>query len=393
MLDFNFFFPTRLIFGAGKFQSLGEQVSGLGKRAMLVTYPSQSLAEVTAQAVDLLKEHGVSSVVYAEATANPTHTLVNQGAEVARGEKCDVVIGLGGGSPMDTAKAIAVAAPEELDIWKIYEGAPITHASLPVVAIPTTAGTGSEATFYAVISNRQLHRKEGFARPQFFPKVSIIDPLLTVSLPPVMTAATGMDALTHAIEAYTSRLASPISDLFAAEAIHLTGSYLRRAVYNGKDIEARTNMLLANTLAGIAITHADTCLAHVIGEAVGAVFNTGHGLSVSITLPAAMEYNCMANMAKYASITRLLGEDPGGLSDREAARKSAAVVRNLMSDIGIPAGLAALGVIGDMSEVLQLVNRPGMDASNPRPADSLAFETLLKGSLSPAMSYWEAGGI
>jgi alcohol dehydrogenase class IV len=393
MPDFNFYFPTRLIFGVGKFKSLGEQVSSLGKRAMLVTYPSQSLAETIARAVKQLKEHNVSTIVYAEVTANPTHSIVNRGAEIARREKCDVVIGLGGGSPMDTAKAIAVAAPEGLDIWKIYEGAPITHASLPVVAVPTTAGTGSEATFYAVISNRELHRKEGFARPQFFPKISIIDPLLTVSLPPAMTAATGMDTLTHAIEAYTSRLATPVSDLFAAEAIRLTGLYLRRAVYNGKDIEARTNMLMANTLAGIAITHADTCLAHVIGEAVGAVFNTGHGLSVSISLPAAMEYNCMANMAKYASITHLLGEDPVGLSDREAARKSASVVRNLMSDIGIPAGLEALGVKGDLSEVIALVNRPGMDASNPRPADSLAFDTLLKGSLSPAMSYWEAGGI
>lgn len=393
MFNFNFYFPTRLIFGAGKFQSLGEEAGALGKRAMLVTYPSQSLSEPAAQAVALLKEHGVSSVVYAQATANPTHTCVNEGAAIARNEKCDLVIGLGGGSPMDVAKAIAVAAPEGLDIWKIYEGAPITHTSLPVVAVPTTAGTGSEATFYAVISNRELHRKEGFARPQFFPKVSIIDPLLTISLPPAMTAATGMDTLTHAIEAYTSRLASPASDLFAAEAIRLTGLYLRRAVYNGKDIEARTNMLLANTLAGVAIAHADTCLAHVIGEAVGAVFNTGHGLSVSITLPAVMEYNCMANMGKYASITRLMGEDDGFLSEREAVRKSASVVRNLMNDIGIPAGLAALGVSGDLSEVMALVNRPGMDASNPRPTGSAAFEILVKGSLSPAMSYWEVGGI
>ena len=389
---FNFYFPTRLVFGVGKFKSLGEEANGLGKRALLVTYPSQSLAEPTSQAVELLKQQGIGSVIYAKATANPTHTCVNEGAEIARNEKCDLVIGLGGGSPMDVAKAIAVAAPEELDIWKIYEGAPITHTSLPVVEVPTTAGTGSEATFYAVISNPELHRKEGFARQQFFPKVSIIDPLLTISLPPAMTAATGMDTLTHAIEAYTSRLASPVSDLFAAEAIRLTGLYLRRAVYNGQDIEARTNMLMANTLAGIAITHADTCLAHVIGEAVGAVFNTAHGLSVSITLPAAMEYNCMANMGKYAIITRLMGEDDGFLSEREAARKSALVVRNLMSDIGIPAGLAALGVGGDLDEVMTLVNRPGMDASNPRPANREAFELLIKGSLSPSMSYWEVGG-
>jgi alcohol dehydrogenase class IV len=387
---FNFYFPTRLIFGPGKFSTIGEEVGKLGKRALLVTYADNSQMDVVHQAVDLLKQAGVSTVLFAEAIANPTHTLVNKGSQLARQEQCDVVIGLGGGSAMDTAKGIAVAAPENVDIWKIYEGAPINEESLPVVAVPTTAGTGSEATYYTVISNRELHRKEGFARPQFFPKTSIVDPQLTVSLPPRITAETGMDTLTHAIEAYTSKLASPFSDLLAAEAIRLVGISLRQATSAGKDLEARSNMLLASTLAGIAITHADTCLAHVIGEAVGAVFNTGHGLSVSLALPAVMEFNCPVNQPKYASITRLLGEGDG-LSEHEAAKKSPALVRKLMSDLGLPAGLAALGV-SESSEVTELVNRPGTDASNPRPTDAKAFELLLKGSLSPAMSYWEFGG-
>ncbi|HMN62937.1 MAG TPA: iron-containing alcohol dehydrogenase [Anaerolinea sp.] len=213
---------------------------------------------------------------------------------------------------------------------------------------------------------------------------------LPVSLPPRMTAETGMDTLTHAIEAYTSRLASPISDLFAAEAIRLVGLYLRRAVANGSDLEARTHMLYANTIAGIAITHADTCLAHVIGEAVGAVFDTPHGLSVSLTLPAVMEYNCMANPAKYAGITRLLG---GGdtQNETEAARRSPALVRQLIRDIDLPSGLSALGV-SPSDEVSALANRPGMDVSNPRSANPQAFELLIAGSISPAMSYWEVGG-
>jgi alcohol dehydrogenase class IV len=389
-MEFNFYIPTRLVFGQGKFATLGEETSKLGKRALLVTYPSQSLSGIVKQAIELLAQHGVSTVVFAKATANPTHNMVNEGSQLARREGCDVVIGLGGGSPMDTAKAIAVAAPENEDIWKIYEGTPIHAESLPMVAVPTTAGTGSEATFYAVITNRELHRKEGFARQQFFPKVSIIDPLLTLSLPPRMTAETGMDTLTHAVEAYTSRLASPISDLFAAEAIRLVGTSLRRAVADGSDLQARTDMLYANTIAGIAITHADTCLAHVIGEAVGAVFDTPHGLSVSLTLPAVMEYNCMNNPAKYASITRLLGGG-AGLSEEEAARKSAGMVRQLIRDINLPSGLSSLGV-GVSDEVTALVNRPGMDASNPRPADASAFELLIAGSISPAMSYWEVGG-
>jgi alcohol dehydrogenase class IV len=389
-MEFNFHFPTRSVFGPGKVALVGEEVSKLGQRALLVTYPSRSLARVVEQVIGLLGQHGVSTVLFNEATANPTHTLVNRGSELARRESCDVVIGLGGGSPMDTAKAIAVAAPQEIDIWKIVEGQPITTESLPVVAIPTTAGSGSEATFYAVISHPGLHRKEGFARTQFFPRVSIIDPLLTVSLPPAMTAETGMDALTHAIEAYTSRFASPVSDLYAAEAIRLVHRSLRRCVENGGDVEARTTMLLANTLAGVAITHADTCLAHVIGEAVGAVFNTGHAVSVALTLPAVMEHNCLANATRYADIARMLGGGQG-MSDEAAARQSPGLVRQLIHDLGLPSGLAAIGV-SESDEVTALVNRPGMDASNPRPTDSKAFDLLIKGSLSPAMSYWAAGG-
>ena len=390
MEPYSFYFPSRLVFGAGKLAVIGEEVARLGKRALLVTYPSRSLAGVLQQVIDLLKQNGVESVVFAKATANPTHLVVDEGSALARQEGCDVVVGLGGGSPMDVAKMIAVAAPERVGIWQIFEGTPITTPSLPVVAVPTTAGTGSESTFYAVVSNRELHRKEGFARAQFFPKVSIIDPQLSLSLPARMTAETGMDALTHAIEAYTSRLASPVSDLFAAEAIRLVGQSLRQAVRQGDDLAARADMLHASTLAGVAITHGDTCLAHVIGEAVGAVFDTPHGLSVSLTLPAVMEHNCLANQAKYASITRLLGEG-SGLSDREAALQSPGLVRALIHDLDLPAGLAALGVV-ESDEVTALVNRPGMDASNPRPTSAQAFDLLIKGSLSPVMSYWEMGG-
>lgn len=386
---FQFFFPPRLVFGQGKFATLGDEACKLGRRALLVTYPSKSLSRFVEQALEMLRQSGVSCVIFNEATANPTHTLINKGSAMARQEGCDVVIGLGGGSAMDTAKLIATAAPRGLDIWEIFEKGIVVEEALPVVAVPTTAGSGSDATYYAVVSHPGLQRKEGFARPQFFPKVSIIDPLLTVSLPARMTAETGMDVLTHAVEAYTSRLASPISDLFAEEAIRLVGRYLRRAVENGSDLEARSGMLLGNTLAGVAITHADTCLAHVIGEAVGAVFNTGHALSVALTLPAVMEYNCMTNLPKYAAITRLFGDNER--NDLTAAKKSAELVRTLIHDLHLPAGLASLGVT-ESDQVTALVNRPGMDASNPRSTDPHAFALLIEGSLSPAMSYWAAGG-
>lgn len=388
MKNFDYFFPTKMVFGIGKFETLGEEVAVLGKRAMIVSYSGNSLAGLVDKAADMLKKNGVTPIIFNEVNINPDRKIVDRGRDLARQEKCEVIIGLGGGSPMDVAKAIAVVAVDNADIWKIFEGQPITQRPLPMVAIPTTAGTGSEATQFVVISDHEKHRKEGFARHQFYPTLSILDPLLTVSLPPAITAATGMDVLTHGIEAYTCRAATVATDIYAVEAIQMAAQYLRQAVYCGSDLEARSKMLWANTLAGMAITQSDTSLAHVIGEAVGAVYDTPHGLSVALALPAVMEFNCVANLEKYAHITRLMGEDVNGLSVREAALKSAACVRNLISDLGLPHGLASLGV-SDLTEVMELVNRPGMDCASPRPANSQDFEKLVQGSLSPAMSYWE----
>lgn len=391
MKDFGFYVPTRIVFGNGKFDVLGEEVSQIGKRALIVTYPGSALENWLDRAISLLENNGVSVVVYRQVDANPDHKLINRGGELARAENCDVVIGLGGGSAMDSAKGIAVVASENQDIWDIYEGAPITQETLPVVAIPTTAGTGSEATFFAVVSHRELKQKEGFALPQFFPRLSIVDPLMTLDLPPRITAETGLDALSHAIEAYYCKFATPVVDALAVQAIGLVSDNLRKAVYDGKDQVARYNMMLANTLAGMAITQSDSCLAHVIGEAVGGVYNTGHGLSVALCLPATMEYNSIAALEKFATIAELMGEDVSGLTLREAARQAPSAVRDLIEDLNLPLGLRAIDV-DDLTKVRQLVNRPGWDASSPRPAGPDDFELLLEACMEPAMSYWELGG-
>jgi len=237
-----------------------------------------------------------------------------------------------------------------------------------------------------------LKRKEGFARTQFYPTVSIVDPLLTLSLPPYMTAATGLDALSHAIEAYYCRASTPVVEALAARAIQLVSENLRRAVFNGNDLVARYNMMLANTLAGMAITQSDSCLAHVVGEAVGAVYNTGHGISVAVSLPATMEYNCFAAMEQMANIARWMGEDAFGMTTRQIAMLAPGAVRTLIQDTGLPLGLSALGV-SDTGEVMALMLRPGMDAASPRPAGQAEFELLMQACLSPAMSYWELGGV
>jgi alcohol dehydrogenase class IV len=324
MKDFGFLIPTRIVFGNGKFDVLGEEVSQLGKRALIVTYPGDTLENWLDRAVSFLTDNGVSVVVYRQVETNPDHKLINRGGELARTENCDVVIGLGGGSAIDAAKGIAV--------------------TLPVVAIPTTAGTGSEATFFTVVSHRELKQKEGFAKPQFFPRLSIVDPMLTLELPPRITAETGLDALSHAIEAYYCKFSTPVVEALAIQAIGLVSDNLRNAVYDGKDQVARYNMMLANTLAGMAITQSDSCLAHVIGEAVGGVYNTAHGLSVALCLPATMEYNSIAAMEKFATIAELMGEDSSHLSLRDAARRAPATIRELIEDLDLPLGLRAIDV-------------------------------------------------
>lgn len=389
---FTFNLPTRIEFGLEKFRTIGHEAARLGKKALIVSYQDKSLQPLIETCVRLLKEESVQCVLFEEAEANPVCQIVDRGRDAAIQNGCDLVIGLGGGSAMDVAKAVAVCAVEKVDVWKLVEGRSIEKKPLPLILAPTTSGTGSEVTQYAVISNRELKRKEGFGRQEFYPKVAVLDPLLTTGLPAPLTAATGMDALTHAIEAYTTKLTNPIADACAEKAIALVGKSLRTAVFSGGNIQARYDLMLASMLAGIAITHADTSLAHVIGEAVGAVFNTSHGLSVSLTLPAVMEYNCFSNLERFAVIAELLGEDVDGLSLREAAMLAPGAVRKLIEDVNLPLGLAALGV-SENDQVIALCCRPNMDASNLRPAARQDFEDLFQASLSPEMSIWELNGI
>lgn len=392
LTGFQYFMPTRVIFGPGKLQVVGEEVAKFGKRALLVTGKSSARKHGHLdRTVELLRKSGVDVVVFDQIEANPTNKTVNQGGELARREKCDVVIGLGGGSAMDAAKYIAVIAVEQIDCWAIVEGAEVKRSPLPMIAITTTAGTGSEVSQFAVLSVPELKRKDGTGKPYLYPTLSIVDPELTLTLPPFETAASGVDALAQAIEPFTSRFANKISDMFAMEAIRLVAQNLRRAVHNGEDLVARTNMHLANVLAGFSLTLVDTTIAHVIAEAVGAVYNTSHGASVALTLPAVMEFNCVTNLEKFAQIARLLGVNTEGMSLREAAFSVPEALRQLIRDVGLPQGLSALGVT-DIDPVVALASRPGLSASNPRSLDEKDIEMLVRASVDPAMSYWATIG-
>ena len=384
-----YFMPTRISYGLGKLDTIGEEVRPLGRKALLVTGRSSARKHgYLERALSSLDDSGVSVTVFDGVATNPSNETVDRGAQLALEQECDVIIGLGGGSALDVAKAISVVVTVGTDIWTLVEAGQVDRDVLPIVAVPTTAGTGSEATLYAVISNRALRRKDALGSPRIYPTLAILDPELTLSLDRFHTASSGMDVVTHAIEAYTSALSNEFSDILAIEAIRLAARNLRTAVWDGGNIPARSGMMIASTLAGMALSQADTTIAHTIGEAVGAIYNTDHGTSVTLTLPAVMEYNCVADIEKYAHITELMGECAGGSSMRERALRSAQVVRDLIEDVGLPLGLGALGV-SDISEVMPLVTRPGMADSNPRAIDNEGLERILVGSIPPAMSYWE----
>lgn len=373
----NYLMPVRIVADKNALDDIGEEVVGLGKKAFIVTGKNSARNQgYTQRVIDSLKKNNIDSVVYEKIEPNPDVVLINEGGEIARSENCDFVIGLGGGSAIDAAKGIAVVVSENKSIWDFVEGYEIKKDVLPIVAIPTTAGTGTETTPYSVISNKKIKRKDGFGSNFIFPKISILDPILTISLSPYYTASTGIDTLAHAIEAYTSVFASPISDLFAIEAIKLVGKNLRTAVADGKNIAARTNMLFASALAGVAIANPDTTIAHVIGEAVGAVYDTDHGVSIAIALPPVMEYNCVSNFNKYANITKLLEGDSFNLSLRDLAFKSADSVRNLIKDIKLPLRFSDIGV-KDNKEILALSLREGSSKSNPRSLSNKEFETII----------------
>jgi len=386
--QFAFHIPTRIEFGPGKSGLIAELVKGLGRKALLVSSKGKSLSKQLDKCRKNLAAEGIQSVPFYEVVTNPDNKIIDRGCRQAIEEGCDFIIGFGGGSAIDVAKGIAVTAVEDVKIWEIVEGRKLTRTPLPIVAVPTTSGTGSEVTQYAVISNPEKRMKEGIGEKEFYPVLAIVDPELTKSMPPELTAAVGLDALSHAIEGYTTRFTNPITDSLAESAIRLIGRSLRPAVFNGLNISARNDMMLGSLLAGIVITHADTSLAHVVGEAVGAVFNIHHGLAVALTLPAVMEFNCHTDIEKFKKIAEFLGEETAALSDRQAAELAPSAVRELIFDVDAPRGLAALGA-SENDHVLKLCTRPGWDASNLRSATEKDFISLIKGSLSPEMSYWK----
>lgn len=371
--SFEYFIPTKIYFENGSSQKIVE-VIGITKqdRALLVADPSIIKVGLIEGIAGAFNKAGVQFSIFEKIEPNPKAEAVELGAEMARGEGTTLIVGIGGGSALDTAKGIALRAKNEGFIMEYSrEGTRvIENRPLPIVAIPTTAGTGSEVTSVSVITDTRQNRKLVVASPFLFPKVALLDPLLTKTLPPRITAETGMDALTHAIESFTTLNEEPITDALSMGAIRLIANALYRAVANGDDLEARSRMLLGSTMAGMAFGVAGLGIAHSTAHALGGKLGIAHGLANAIMLPHVMRYNIISKPEKFRDIAETLGENTRDLPVLEAAYMSVEAVQKLMEATGIPRQLSTIGVKEDMIEILakDAVNDRGTFPRNPRKA-------------------------
>jgi 1,3-propanediol dehydrogenase/alcohol dehydrogenase len=289
-----------------------------------------------------LKGAGVACVLYAEIASDPTLDVAAAGALAAREAGADLIVALGGGSALDAGKAIAALVPAGADPGRL-DGCP-RGAALPLVSIPTTAGSGSEVSRVAVLIIPEKRLKLALSGDGLIPSVAILDPELTLTLPPYLTAITGLDALTHAMEAYLSLKASPQTDLFALSAIRRIGASFLSSVLNGRDKEARGAMLLGQAEAGLACSNAGAGLIHAMGRPLGAHFGLAHALASALLLPVVMEFNRPACEERMADMGLALGLPAGNAGRRELARACVAFLRSLLKDCGLPESLSACGV-------------------------------------------------
>lgn len=356
--NFNYYVPVKVVFGAGKLNELGQYVSQYGKKALIVTtgpfFRDNGLVE---RIKKILSESGVDSELFFDVSPNPFCTQVDEGAAFGKENGCDVIIGLGGGSAIDAAKGIAVAMGHNAPIWNYCpsgdpEDLTATEKTLPIIAVTTTSGTGSHITPYAVITNPETKEKPGLGSDHTFAKVAIVDPELMLSVPKKITAATGFDVLAHSIEAYTSNLATPITDSMCEQAIRLVGKYLRKAVENGKDLEARTALAYADTLAGFSIAVSVITLCHSISHAVGGVSETVHGETLAAMTPHAMRYSMNERPEKYKNIGMFLRDECSCCEDEDeyCLESSVEEVQKIINDIGLNIPLSQQGVKEDHLE-------------------------------------------
>ncbi len=329
-----FFIPSKIITGKNALEAAGDSIGSMGKKALIVCGPNVKKIGVVKQIVGELEKRGISYAVYSDITGEPTDEMIDGGAEIYKKESCDFLIGVGGGSSLDAIKAIALKAVCGGEMSD-YMGVSVEEKLPPMAAIPTTAGTGSEATQFTIITDTKNDVKMLLKGESFMPDLAVIDPAFTFTAPPGVTASTGLDALTHAIEAYTSKKAQPLTDIFAVSAVRRIFKNLPAAYEDGKNSSAREEMSLAALEAGIAFNNASVTIVHGMSRPIGALFHVPHGTSNAILLYPCLKYVVDGAADRFAVLGREIGAASDEDSDAEAAEKFIESVQELCQKCGI----------------------------------------------------------
>jgi len=335
----------RITFGTGSLENLGNEIKRVnGSKVLVVTDPGLKSAGVVDAVTAALDQARLNYTVFAEVEPDPRVEVALASVKAAQACDPDVIVGLGGGSSLDIAKVTSVLLANGGPIEKYFGMELVPRPGVPLILIPTTAGTGSEMTSICVLSDTQNKVKKGIVSEHMFARAALLDPQLTLALPPRVTAMTGMDALVHAIESFVGVRATVFTDTLNLQAIRLVATNLRPAFAQGQNLAARENMLYASCLAGMAFSNTQNGLAHALALAIGGKFHLPHGLLTAFIIPWVMEYNLIANPLKYIEIAKAFGEKTKRMPEVQAARLAVKAVKSLLDDLGISYKLSSYGV-------------------------------------------------
>jgi len=373
--------PPRIWMEQGSFSRVSNEARRLGaSSAVIFAGPNIRKAGYVAAIEEGLDSKGISSLSFTDIEPEPSDVTALKAAQVAREAGADIIIGIGGGSNMDVAKAASMLVTNETTLEELRSQPQFKQPGLSKILIPTTAGTGSEVTTYSVLVNHDSNTKIALSNARFLPDAVILDPELTRTAPPSVTAYSGVDALVHAIEAFTSNLATSLSDMFAAQAMKLLAGNLRKAYRDGENMDARAAMLEGSMLAGLAFGHAGVTAVHGFSHPLGVTYGIPHGTANAIMLPCVMEFNLEANPARFALVAEYLGVDTAGKDDREAALAMVEILRELISDIDLPTDLSGFDTREE--DIPRMAQDAVMDAAvtfcNPRKVEQGDAEAILR---------------
>ncbi|MBL0520155.1 L-threonine dehydrogenase [Aeromonas enteropelogenes] len=383
MATFKFYIPAINLMGAGCLQEAAADIKGYGyRKALIVTDKILNQIGVVTKLTALLAQNSIDSVVFDETKPNPTTTNVEAGLAMIKANGCDCVISLGGGSPHDCAKGIALVAANGGNI-KDYEGVDRSaKPQLPLIAINTTAGTASEMTRFCIITDEARHVKMAIIDKHVTPLMSVNDPELMLAKPAGLTAATGMDALTHAIEAYVSTIATPVTDASAVMAIQLIAKHLRTAVNQGDDLHAREQMAYAQFLAGMAFNNASLGYVHAMAHQLGGFYDLPHGVCNAVLLPHVQAYNAQVSAARLKDVAGFMGVDVSAMSDEQGAAAAIEAIKALARDVKIPAGLEQLGVkVDDFDTLASNALKDACGFTNPKQASHEEIVAIFRAAM------------